>query len=166
MSDKKYYVVCETGCMVEGMTAEQILAAIAEATGNAVVPTDKAYITMVVDQNTGNNLKLWRGTRAQFNAIEELASDVYYIITDDHTPNEAYEKANEAALAVEAMRETIDGIGRDVEEAKGAAESLNTHTANTSNPHGVTKSQVGLGKVNNNTISMSLSGTTLTISYS
>lgn len=31
---------------------------------------------------------------------------------------------------------------------------------------GITKADVGLGKVNNNTISMSLSGTTLTISYS
>lgn len=43
--------------------------------------------------------------------------------------------------------------------------SLDSHQEDNGNPHSVTKSQVGLGKVNNNSITMSVSGTTLNISY-
>ena len=78
--------------------------------------------------------------------------------------------ADAAALAAEAAQATADQGVSDAAAAQSTADEATTnlsgHTGNTSNPHSVTKSQVGLSKVNNNAISMSLSGTTLTISYS
>lgn len=43
---------------------------------------------------------------------------------------------------------TVDGLGEAL-NAKADASSLSSHTGNTSNPHSVTKTQVGLGNVDN-----------------
>ena len=66
-----------------------------------------------------------------------------------------------------------DGIVDDAQKLGGhapehyaAAEALALHSGSAENPHAVTKAQVGLDKVNNNSIGMVLEGTTLTITYS
>lgn len=78
----KHFVVCENKCLIEGMTKEEIFAAIADATGNTPTPTGEAFITQIVNQNNGESLKIWRGTQAQYNAIAEKDANTYYIITD------------------------------------------------------------------------------------
>lgn len=75
----------------------------------------------------------------------------------------AYNAANVAQNAA-------SGAATTAANAQNAANTANTsitsHTGNKSNPHGVTKAQVGLGNVNNNSITMSASGTTLNITFS
>lgn len=88
MSGLKHYAICENECLVETMSKEEILSAIENATGNAVIPANEAFVSMIVNQNDGTNLKLWRGTTAQYNAIEPKAEDTVYIITDEKPVSE------------------------------------------------------------------------------
>lgn len=69
MADRKYYVLCESNCKFESMTKEQIIAAIAEATGNTVTDVDAAFITKIKEQNRGTAVKIWVGTQAEYNAL-------------------------------------------------------------------------------------------------
>lgn len=84
-NERKYYLFCEDNCKFEGMTKEQILAAIAEATGNTVNDVDGAFITMVKELNKGEPIMLWFGSTAEFNAIPEKIENCLYITDDDTT---------------------------------------------------------------------------------
>lgn len=106
--DRKYYVLCADDCKFEGMTKEQILAAIAEATGATVTDIDNAFISKIKEINKGETVQIWVGTTAEYNAIVangEKRSDVIYIITDDARIAEI-EKSFEATT--EALQEQID----------------------------------------------------------
>ncbi len=92
MAEKKFYVICDDDCRIEGMTKEQIIAAIAEATGATPTAIDSAFITKIKEQNAGNPISFWLGTEAQFNAaginaeafIARVDKDgKVYICTDD-----------------------------------------------------------------------------------
>jgi hypothetical protein len=71
----------------------------------------------------------------------------------DYTPAQVgADAAGSAAAALASAKSYADGLAGNY-DASGAAAAvqsdLNDHTGNTSNPHGVTKSQVGLGSVPN-----------------
>lgn len=83
MDGRKYYVLCRDNCKFEGMTKEQIYAAIAEATGGVLTDVDDAFITQLVEQNTGAAMRLWIGTEAEYNAVEAnggIDTDTIYFI--------------------------------------------------------------------------------------
>lgn len=80
--NRTYYVICEDNCKFESMTKEQIIAAIAEATGETPVHIDDAFITKIKEQNHNGTLKWWVGTQAQYNAIATKDAATLYIITD------------------------------------------------------------------------------------
>lgn len=80
MSERNYYVLCDDNCRFEGMTKEQIFDAIAAATGVTPTPVDEAFITKVKEQNAQTNLKFWKGTTAQFNALETKDRDTIYFV--------------------------------------------------------------------------------------
>ena len=110
--ERKYYLICADGCKFEGMTKEQILAAIAEATGNTVNDVDGAFITMIKELNKGAPIKLWFGSTAEFNAIPEKQQNCLYITDDDTTfedidrllkwLEEGYDSLAERVVALEA----------------------------------------------------------------
>ena len=79
---RKYYVICDNDCLFESMTKEQIYDAIANATGNTPTSVDEAFITKILEQNKQESMKFWRGTQAEYNALQEVSADTYYIITD------------------------------------------------------------------------------------
>lgn len=81
MADRNYYVICDDNCKFEGMTKEQILAAIAEVTGATPTQIDDAFITKIKEQNRNSPLKFWVGTNAQYNELTPV-DGVFYIITD------------------------------------------------------------------------------------
>lgn len=83
MADKKYYVLCGSNCKYESMTKEQIIAAIAEATGKTATDVDAAFITKIKEINKGATVQIWFGKTAEYNAIANKRSDVIYIKTDD-----------------------------------------------------------------------------------
>lgn len=70
----------------EGMTKEQITAAILEAVNEGTVSNiDAGFITKLQEQNKKENLKVWVGTMAEFNAIQTKDPETLYLFTDDPT---------------------------------------------------------------------------------
>ena len=47
MAERIYYVISKDNCQFEGLTKEQVFAAIAEATGNTPTKVDEAFITKI-----------------------------------------------------------------------------------------------------------------------
>ena len=82
MADRVYYVLCADNCKFEGMTKEQIYAAIAEATGNVPTGIDEAFITRIVEQNANVALGIWYGTEAEYNALEEKPENTLVFFKD------------------------------------------------------------------------------------
>ena len=78
-----YYCICDDNCKFPTMTAEQILAAIAEATGNTPTGVDDAFITKIKEQNAGGALTFWSGTEAEFNALGVSAIPTVIRVGDD-----------------------------------------------------------------------------------
>lgn len=115
MLDRIYYVICADGCKFESMTKEQILAAIAEATGATVTDIDAAFISKVKNQKDGGVIKLWRGTSAEYNALSEVDPDCFYIITDDTTNADINARIEEMDAAVEAVEKKFDEQAKTIE---------------------------------------------------
>lgn len=107
-----YNVVRDDGVFIEGMTKEQIIAAIAEATGVAVSDIDSAFITKIKEINHQNAVRIWMGTNAEYNAITEKSDDVLYVITDDtfveDTSNELINLDNKIDANNETMEDRMD----------------------------------------------------------
>lgn len=79
--ERTYYCFCEDNCKFETMTKEQIIAAIAEATGNVPEDVDDAFITKIKESNHNANLSFWKGTEAEFSALG-VTAPVYKIGID------------------------------------------------------------------------------------
>jgi len=98
-----FYVICDDDSKHEGMTKEQIIAAIAEATGKTPTCIDDAFITKIKEQNGQKPLKFWVGTQAEFNALPEEEENVFYIFTD----------SDEISLIQQIAREAAAGLVRE-----------------------------------------------------
>lgn len=102
MADKTYFVLCADDCKYEGMTKEQIIAAIAEATGATPTSIDDAFITKIKEQNANVAMKIWVGNRAQYNALTPAADTLYFIPAEmniDETPTFNFD-ANTGTLTI------------------------------------------------------------------
>lgn len=99
----KVYCICDNDCKYESMTKEQIIAAIAEATGYVPSGEDDAFIAKVLEGNKGFSLSFWLGTQAQFNELGVDAS-TYALKVDESgkvylTPASALEIADSSITA-------------------------------------------------------------------
>lgn len=99
MSERNYYCIRDDKCLFPSMTKEQIIAAIAEATGNTPTSIDDAFITKLKDQNYGKAVKLWIGTQAEYNALTP-EPDVFYVFTDGDELSDIEQLAENTATAV------------------------------------------------------------------
>lgn len=108
MSERKYYCVCDDDSKFETMTKEQILTAIAQAMETGEIGNcDTGFITTIKETNSGEHLKFWIGTRAQYNAVRVKDGYCLYIISDD-TTKEDFERSvtsiNERLTALETKQ--------------------------------------------------------------
>ena len=79
-----YYVINDNKCLFESMTKEQILAAITQAVStHTISDVDTGFVTTLKEQNSGNGLKFWVGSTAEYNAIQNKEQNCFYILTDD-----------------------------------------------------------------------------------
>ena len=84
MSERNYYVICDSGCRFPAMTKEQILAAIDQAVSTGEIrEVDTGFVTKIKEMNRNTGIKWWVGTMAEYNAIEEKEANCFYITTDD-----------------------------------------------------------------------------------
>lgn len=122
---KKFYLICDDDCKYEGMTKEQIFAAIAEATGNVPNGVDDAFISSVVNQNSGGAIKLWMGTTAEYNILKNagnLDEDTYYIRTDGGEIETVDVKSGGTGLTAVGTNNFIAGTGTEKMQELSPAE--------------------------------------------
>ena len=90
--------------LYEGMTKEDIITAIEQATGGEIGDLDTGFITIWKEQNAGIGIKLWVGTTAQYEALDPKPTNTIYIKTDDST----IEDINTAMAAIQAAITAIE----------------------------------------------------------
>lgn len=86
-------------------------------------------------------------TKAQYEALgDNVNEDEIYVITDD----EVEIKSDGTTIVGKGTTENPLAISTELQgQITTNASDLSSHASNTSNPHGVTKAQVGLGNVDN-----------------
>lgn len=114
------------------MTKEQILAAIAQATGVVDIDPDAGFVAKVKETNSGQYVTFWVGTQAQYNAIGEKATNCLYIITDD-TSKDDFEKTVKTLLAAcetanVTAAKALDSAIVKIEENMVTVETAATHS--------------------------------------
>lgn len=102
-----YNVVRGDGVFFEGLTKEQIYELLAEMTGETTQDVDQAFITKLKEINKGNNIRLWLGTTAEYNAIETKEEDVLYICTDDTFVQDTGEEIEQLWKKINANYNTV-----------------------------------------------------------
>lgn len=111
--ERHYYVICDDNCKFEGMTKEQIIAAIVEATGSMPENPDDAFISKILELNKNSNLRFWLGTTAEYNALVAggtLESDCMYIITDDTFGEDVDAAISQLSNDITALSETVEKL--------------------------------------------------------
>ena len=111
MSERNYYCICEDNCRFPTMTSEQILAAIAEATGNTVTNIDDAFIAKIREMNANKNITFWIGKSAEYNAIaatDAIVENCLYIITDESIAEDIEEAITILRLQIESLNARIN----------------------------------------------------------
>lgn len=75
-----YFVLDENNNKLESLTKEEIITAIAEATGHIATDVDDAFITKIKEANKNKNMKLWVGTEAEYRALSIIDTDTFYAV--------------------------------------------------------------------------------------
>lgn len=124
-----YYVFDDNKCKAEGMTKEEVLAAIAQATGKSAGDIDAAVITKIQERNKNKNLKFWVGSQAEYNRLSAKEDDTYYLITDPSKEQDVDARLgqHETALAEHETRLTAaEGTVTEHETRLAAVETAVT----------------------------------------
>lgn len=94
----------------EGMTKEEILAAIAQAIQQGTVgDIDTGFVTTIKEQNKGQGLMFWVGTTAEYEALTEKPNNVLYIRTDDTSATDINSRFTTLTEAVNTLQESLSG---------------------------------------------------------
>ena len=110
-----YYVFDDAKNLFEGMTKEQIVNAIANATGLTPAQIDADVITSAIkEQNARKNISLWVGTQNEYNAIANPDANTLYIVTDPYETNEMqnqiYQLQSQLSELVAQNTENASGV--------------------------------------------------------
>ena len=129
MSERTYYVKCKDDCLFEGMTKEQILAAIEQAVSTGEIKdVDTGFITKIKEVNKNNPLMFWVGTAAEFNALEVQEENVFYIITDTTEGEDIYAAINELTAEVNNLQTAIEDWKKEFNKTLWTGTFKNTST--------------------------------------
>ena len=104
----KVFVICDKNCKLEGMTKEQILAAIMQAANSGIITdVDAGFVTTIKTIN-GLPLRFFVGEQAEYLALtEEEKKGLFAIITND-TAKAGFEEAIQN-ISTE-LTELIEGL--------------------------------------------------------
>lgn len=142
MATPKVYAICDANCRWETMTKEQIIAAIAEATGVTVTNVDEAFITMLKEQNNGESVRFWVGTQAEYNTLVNagLVENGVIYLTEDGSKLSKLEDAVQANAIrikehenrIEEQGATLDNHENRIKAVENASPTIPSHTHNAS----------------------------------
>lgn len=115
-----YYVFDDAKNLFEGMTKEQIVNAIASATGLTPAEIDADVITSAIkEQNAQKNVNLWIGTQNEYNAIAAPDENTLYVVTDPHETNELQNQIDQLQAEIDTLvaQNTTNATGAKIETA-------------------------------------------------
>ena len=135
-----YYVFDNVNNKYEGMTKEQILAAIVQAvTTHEISDVDTGFVTTLKEGNNGNALKMWVGTTAEYNAIQEKEPNCLYILSDDTELEDLEATITSMQTDIENNRNDINTINDDLDTIDGRLDGHDTD---------ISTLQSGVNKIN------------------
>ena len=105
-------------CKFEGMTKEQIINAIVEATGVTPSDVDAGFISTIVEQNNSRSVHFWFGTQAEYDALETYDSNTFYIIDGDATIDDLEAGVQNADEEIDEVREDLQAVDTDLQGFK------------------------------------------------
>ena len=113
--ERTYHVISDDNCKFESMTKEQILAAIVQAVeGHSISDVDTGFVQVLKEQNHGTGLKFWVGSSAEYNALQTIEQDVFYILTDDTELDDMEADIASFRASLEAMGDTVSDLSDTV----------------------------------------------------
>ena len=103
------YVICDQNCKFEGMTKEQILAAISQAVNDGVIrDVDAGFITKIKTIN-GRTLRFFVGEQSAYDALTAVEKeDLFAIISNDTTKDGLLKAIEELKEDQDAMKLTLE----------------------------------------------------------
>lgn len=133
MADTTYFVRGDSKSNFEGMTKEQILAAIAQAVESGTISDiDTGFITKIKEINQGLQLRFWLGTSAEYNALVEAElteSNVLYIKTDDTSAANVSNALASLAAQLEHLETTVGQLDTFTDAIYNTLERVNNDVA-------------------------------------
>lgn len=124
-----YYVFDDAKNLFEGMTKEQIVNAIAAATGLTPEQIDADVITSAIkEQNAQKSVNLWIGTQNEYNAIETPDENTLYCVTDPHETNELQAQVNQLQAEINELvvQNTENATGFKIEAQTATVQQSGT----------------------------------------
>jgi hypothetical protein len=130
MADRKYYVICDSGCKFESMTKEQILTAITNAVNEGTVGNiDTGFITTIKTVN-GKPLKFFFGTQSEYEALtEDERKNLFALITNDTTKEALFSAIESLQREVQNLETMLADGSFVVQNAKNAETATNAVNA-------------------------------------
>lgn len=130
----------------EGMTKEEILAAIAQAVQTGTFPdADTGFVTKIKELNGGVALRFWVGTTAEYEALESKPDNVLYIKTDDTSAADI----NNAISALQAADINIQSQIDCLEDKDGELQTAITNLDNGKAPKDHSSTSTTYGAASN-----------------
>ena len=119
MPNNPVYVFDGKLCKFEGMTKEQILNAIYEATGVMPQDVDEGFISTIVETNRSRSIHVWSGTMAEYNALPTYDANTLYFIDGDST-------IDDLEAAIQNLNDELTDTKGDVTELHDIIDISNT----------------------------------------
>ena len=114
MSEPKFYVMGEDKCLYEGLTKEQILAAITEAVEtHEISDVDTGFVTKLKEYNRNAQVTYWVGKQAEYNALANnnaIVGGRLYFITDDNFETNLSDALGEIRDKFDTINESLSQI--------------------------------------------------------
>lgn len=115
------YALCDNNCKYLTYTREQFLAVLQEAIANGsldVVDPEAGFINKITEQNSGEAIKIWLGTNAEYNALATKEENTIYLISDDSSLDDVLAKIDELVATTNANTISINSNLEEINKIK------------------------------------------------
>lgn len=122
MATPTVYVICDQNCKYEGMTREQILAAITQAVESGTISDVDTGFVQTIKTINGHALKFFVGEQSEYDALtDEDKKDLFAIITNDTTKEGLFDAINTLQTEFNEFKNGIESGAVSVPKATSAA---------------------------------------------
>lgn len=113
----KVYVLCDLNCKFEGMTKEQIYAAIVQAVNEGTIGDIDTGFVQTIKTINGKALKFFVGEQYEYEALsEDDREGLFAIITNDVTKESILTAVETLQNTVDDMTNTVDKVVKGLED--------------------------------------------------